>query len=83
MCFMHRVSVSILCPLGQPKKSHRPRASNRIMVATWHPYRLLRFRNRPPLDSFPSWRHSRRTVLAVQGPLRRAYRRALDSSGPL
>jgi len=60
--------------------------SDRTMVATCrvHPSGLLTFqksdRNLHILLSL--FRHPLRTVLAVKGSLRRAYRRALDGSGP-
>ncbi len=84
-CLKHEVSWLTLCPLGQPKGKaighERPiepwltrddPSVSLAHVSETDPILGFAF---PLLDLF-------RTVLAVQGSLRRADRRALDGSGP-
>jgi hypothetical protein len=52
------------------------------MVATLASLLLVSAQNRSSSLPFPSSANYLRTVLAVKGSLRRAYRRALDGSGP-
>src|SRR6266852_3861954 len=70
-------------PPRTTEKSYRPRVSDRTMVDTRIRLALSRVSESSGIALWLSlFRNDLRTVLAVKGPLRRAYRRALDRSGP-
>src|SRR6266404_4532527 len=72
-------------PPRTTEKSYRPRVSNRTMVDTRTHAGCFRFACcASEIEHLVSlFRHPLRTVLAVKGSLRRAWRRALDGSGPV
>lgn len=82
MCLGHRVSVSILCPLGQPKKA----IGHESQIESWLPRRIRLAGCVSGIDRVPLALSllppSLRTVLAVKDSLRGTYRRPLDGSGP-
>jgi hypothetical protein len=85
MCLKHEVSLLTLCPLGQPKKAigHEPQ----IELWLTHDSASVSLARVSEIDSesrilLSLFLDPLRTVLAVKGSLGRAYRRALDGSGP-